>query len=175
MTTPTKVAIWIGSASLVLVAVLGLATFSATDVPFVVEQDGEPILADAALVWCDANRALVGLAAQTLDLLPSDLEDRPLDIVSDDPADNFSNLEGTSSLDTFRQPRSVAQDVPPEFLSDFGWSTEDGFETLSLMGLRSQSGAAFVTTEWISGFEGRWDHRDALRACGAAWGAFHFG
>jgi hypothetical protein len=131
-----------------------------------------PKLLDSQLVWCDANLALVSLSAETLDLLSSDLVERSLNVVSDDPEDSFADLAETSSLSTFRRLRSVTRHVPPFSFEDIGWDTEDGFELWSVLGPRSAGGSEGIANDWLEELDEGWEHVDAERACVAAFEAF---
>ena len=171
MGTATKVAIWIGALSLSAIATVQLFdAFSGSDEPL--NPDETPALLDSQLVWCDANLALVSLSAETLDLLPSDLVDRSLDVVSDDPDDSFADLSEKSALSAFRQMRSVAQNVPPRFFGGIGWDTEDGFEQWSVLGPRSEGGSEGIAEDWLDELDEGWEHVNAEKACVAAFEAF---
>src|SRR5690606_3771747 len=115
-----------------------------------------------------ANRALVALAAQTLELLPSDLESEPLNLSADDPEDNSADLSDLTALSALRLLRAVVQDVPPEQFAGIGYPTRRGFENLNVLGPRAHSTANRIADEWLAGLGAGWDHSDALRACLAA-------
>lgn len=157
----TRVAIWIGAASLAVLAAVAAA-----------EQLRLRLISDDVMVWCDANRALVGLAADTLGILPEDLGARTLNLVGDDPDDQVADLSDLSVLDALRLFRAIGGEVPPQQLEGVGFRTDAGFEDLNVLGPRALDQAGDIVTDWLAELDGGWSHRDARRACLAAEGAF---
>lgn len=109
---------------------LGVATASLAVLAWsqVLEAPEAAVMGDVEVVWCDANRPLVALAAETLGLLPGDLTNRNVNLQGDDPEDDSVDLTGLSALSALRRFRSVAQDVPPDLFADIGFPTEQEFE-----------------------------------------------
>jgi hypothetical protein len=157
------------TAILALVGVVSLAVLAWAAAADEFAQSG---LDDADRVWCDANRALVGLSAETLQILPEDLVDRRVNLASDDPDDAFANLEDLTPLAALRLFRSLVEEAPPQLFSDIGYRTETGFEGLDVLASRAHDQSAGVVDDWISQLASGWDHPDAVRACLAAAAAF---
>lgn len=158
---------WIGAVA--LVAIAGLAA-----VIVWVELTGyspTPMaLNQAELVWCDAHRALVALGAQSLDLLPDELASESMNVVSDDTDE--TNEYDSTALQTVRYLREALELTPPAASGDIGISTPGGFESHSVLGVRSVGQAAGITQEWIAGLEGGWEHPHAVVTCRATHEAF---
>lgn len=153
---------------------LGVATASLAVLAWsqVLEAPEAAVMGDVEVVWCDANRPLVALAAETLGLLPGDLTNRNVNLQGDDPEDDSVDLTGLSALSALRRFRSVAQDVPPDLFADIGFPTEQEFESWSVLGPRAHGAAIAIVGEWLERLGGGWDHPDASRACLSAAAAF---
>ena len=159
-------------AAIVLLAVIGVACLAVIAWILAAEEFTRPTMSDGDLVWCDANRALLGLSAETLGLLPEDLVDLPLNVTSDDSDEDLSDLSELSALTALRYLRAVSQEAPPQQFADIGFPTEPGFERFAVLAPRALSGAALIVGEWIGQLDGGWDHPDVSRACTAAAEAF---
>lgn len=158
---------WIGALAIALLG--GVTVYEAIESRTQSGFDGE--LSDAAVVWCDANRALLALSAESLGLLTPELADRPLNVLSDD-SDDFADLTGETSLGMFRSLRRVAQETPPAAFGEIGFPTEPGFEPTNILGPRSEIAAAAIGADWLGRHTERWFAPPVVRACEAAKAAF---
>ena len=159
-------------AAIVTLASIGAVSLAVIAWVLAADEFAQPALGDADRVWCDANRALVGLSAETIGLLPEDLADRSLNLTSDDPDDAFVDLEGLTPLAALRLFRSLVQEAPPQLFADIGYPTESGFEALDILAPRALDQSVLIFDEWIEQLTGGNDHPDAMRACRAAVAAF---
>ena len=160
----TKVAVWLVATSLVVLATVALiGLFESRSA-----STEEALLSDADLVWCDANRSVVALAAQSLGLLPEDLESRLIDVTADDPPEAEADLSEDTSLEILRNLREMAEGTPPQQFADLGYRTPDGFEKLYILGPRAMNAASNITSDWVDDLDSGWGHRDAVRVCKAA-------
>ena len=158
-----RVAAWMASLSLVVLA-------AATVRLAIDSQRSEDIhsLTAHELVWCDANRAMVALAAGTLGLLPDEVLTQEL---------NFSSRVDTSeepvtALVAFRALREEFLHTPPAQGEGLEYVSGDNREVLTLMGVRSTSQVSRIVDDWVGGLDGGWRHVDARSACAAAYEAF---
>ena len=164
MKTSTSIAVWIGVSSVAI-----LAAISAYQLFTSISESEE--LTDKELVWCDANRSLVALAAESLGLLPDDLAERPVDVVGDD-VDPIADLSDDTALDIYRQLRELSAEAPPQQFGDIGFPTEEEFETAAILGARSAADASSITSRWLDDLDDGWNHVDAQQSCAAAFAAF---
>lgn len=159
----TRAAVWLAAISLGILATVILieAVGDSTS--------GEmAVLSDFELVWCDANRSVVALSADTLGLLPEELESRLIDVTADDSPEPEADLSEDTSLEIFRDLREVARETPSQQFGDIGYDTPDGFEKLSVLGPRATVAAMRIMSDWIDDLDSGWEHEDAVRGCRAA-------
>ena len=160
-----------GSAKLALwVIALSLVVLAAEAVYDRVEETR--VATDVRTVWCDGNRSIIALAAETLGLLPEDLESRLIDLVGDDPSDQTVDLTDRTTLGLFRLFRDLVAQSPPIAFGDLGFPTEGNFEAIDVLGARALSGAARITSDWIEELDDGWNDPSVDRACAAAFGAY---
>ena len=129
-------------------------------------------LADEALVWCHGNLALVGLAANAIGVLPEEEASKPLNLLLDDPEDQTADLSDFTAVESLALFRSVAAEAPASGFGSIGYTTDEGFEKLAVLGSRAVAQVAALTTNWIEDLPEQWEHPDAVRACSAAFDAF---